>query len=111
MTHKGLITITVVVLITFFSTACSRSGKQFPGEQMSVSISCSEKDPKITFALEELKSAFSDIGYTVSLTDFRKADVILFPASASSLLKRMKNSLSDYSYILKPEGQDMGGRW
>lgn len=104
MTHKGLITITVVVLITFFSTACSRSGKQFPGEQMSVSISCNEKDPMVSFALHELKSAFSDIGYTVSLTDFRKADVILFPASASSLLKRMKNSLSDYSYILKPEG-------
>lgn len=104
MTHKGLITTSAIVLLAFFSTACSRSGKQLPGEQMSVSISCNEKDPMIDFALEELKSAFSDIGYSVSFTDFRKADVILFPASASSLMKRMKSSLSGYSFILKPEG-------
>jgi hypothetical protein len=104
MTYKGLITITTIVLLTFFSAACSRSGKQLPWEQMTVSISCSEKGPMISFALDELKSAFSDIGYSVSFAGFRKADVILLPSSASSLMKRMKSSLSDYSFILKPEG-------
>ena len=104
VTYKRLTGTTAIILLAFLSAACSRSGNESAEKPMSVSIFCSENDPRISFALDELKSALSDMGYSVSLADFRKADLIMFPVSASSLMKRMKHSLQDYSFSLKSEG-------
>ncbi len=104
VTYKRLTGTTAIILLAFLSAACSRSGNESAEKPMSVSIFCSENDPGVSFALDELKSALSDIGYSVSRSDSRKADLVLFHASASSLKKRMKNALPDYSFSLKSEG-------
>ncbi len=83
---------------------CESKSKKIPKEKKILSIYTDSEDPGVLFAMEELKSALSQQGFSFKLNGTVKSDIVLFPVSSANVLSRMNASLENNGFMPKPEG-------
>ena len=62
------------------------------------------EDPKIQFAIDELRNALKGSGYDVQITDLHRADIVLLHVSAFDSLSGMRKPAADNDFLIKAEG-------
>ncbi|HSO85593.1 MAG TPA: glycoside hydrolase family 20 zincin-like fold domain-containing protein, partial [Draconibacterium sp.] len=95
-------TLLVLICCMFFIAGCSISEKQFL-------ISADIDNPKIQFAVDEIKAAFAEKGIEVLIDKDKKADIVFSAENENSQLKPEGFSITKKSKRIRIEGFDDAG--
>ena len=87
----------ILTLIITFSVSWTKA-------EHPISIYKDTDDQKVLFAFEKLKSELSKQGYSVRRTGLEEADIAMFSVSSAIPMKKLKESVQNYNFQLKPEG-------